>query len=66
MLTLRDMQAEDLGLVTRWLEMPHVAKWYVTGGIDAEIEDVRLSVVGEQPTHMLIAEEDGRPVGWCQ
>jgi aminoglycoside 6'-N-acetyltransferase len=66
MLTLRDMQAEDLDLVARWLRVPHVARWYVTGSVAAEIEDVRQSVAGEQPVHVLVFEEDGRPIGWCQ
>jgi aminoglycoside 6'-N-acetyltransferase len=66
MLTLRPMTTEDFGLVVRWLASPHVAKWYVTGSIEAEIEDVRRSVAGEQRTNVLVVEEDGRPIGWCQ
>ncbi|MGO8864238.1 MAG: GNAT family N-acetyltransferase [Acidimicrobiales bacterium] len=66
MLTLREMQTEDLGLVTRWLQAPHVAKWYVTSSTADEIEDIRRSVTGEQPTHILVVEDDGRPIGWCQ
>ena len=66
MLTLRDMQADDLGLVAGWLELPHVVRWYVVGSVAAEVEDVRRSVTGEQPTHVLVVEEDGRSIGWCQ
>jgi RimJ/RimL family protein N-acetyltransferase len=66
MLTLRRMRTEDLALVARWLGTPHVAKWYVTRSIEAEVEDVRQSLAGAQPTHMLVIEENGRPVGWCQ
>jgi aminoglycoside 6'-N-acetyltransferase len=66
MLSLRKMQTEDLELVARWLAAPHVARWYVTGSVDAEIDDIRRSVAAEQPTHMLVVEEDGRPIGWCQ
>ena len=66
MLTLRSMTAQDLELVARWLVTPHVTKWYVTGGVDAEIDDIRPSVAGEQPPHMLIVEEERRPIGWCQ
>lgn len=38
----------------------------VTGRIEAEIEDVRSSVAREQRTNVLVVEEDGRPIGWCQ
>jgi aminoglycoside 6'-N-acetyltransferase len=64
---LRPMTDDDLALVRRWMGEPHVARWYVAGStVEAELDDVRDSVRGEQPVEMLIAEEDGRPVGWCQ
>jgi Acetyltransferase (GNAT) domain len=63
MLALRKMTTEDLGPVARWLKTAHVAKWYVTGSTEDELEDIRQSVAGEQPTHMLVVEEDGRPIG---
>lgn len=66
MLTLRTMKMEDLARVGGWLEAPHVAKWYVTGSTEAEIEDLRRSVVGEQRTNVLVVEEDRKPIGWCQ
>ena len=66
MLTLRRMGAEDLERVESWLGEPHVFEWYVTGSIEAEIEDIRRSVAGEQRTHMLVVEEDANPIGWCQ
>lgn len=66
MLTLRDMRTSELDLVARWLEEDHVARWYVTTSPAAEVDDIRRSLAGEQPTHMLVVEEDRRPIGWCQ
>lgn len=67
MIGLRAMTDADLALVQRWMHEPHVARWYVAGSTaEAELDDVRDSLHGEQPVEMLIAEEDGHPVGWCQ
>lgn len=64
---LRRMTDADLALVRRWMGEPHVARWYVAGStVEAEMSDVRDSVQGEQPVEMLIIEEGGQPVGWCQ
>jgi aminoglycoside 6'-N-acetyltransferase len=66
-LTLRSMRAEDLELVTVWLGRPHVARWYLAGStLERELDELRQSVVGEQPTHALVVLEGGRPIGWCQ
>jgi aminoglycoside 6'-N-acetyltransferase len=57
----------DLDLVRAWIGEPHVARWYLAGTTLAdEFEDLRRSVIGEQPTHVLVATENGHPVGWCQ
>ena len=67
MLALRDMRAEDLALVARWLAEPHVARWYLAGSsVDREIDDLRLSVTGAQPVHVLLVLEDETVIGWCQ
>ena len=67
MVELRPMRLSDLALVERWLSEPHVARWYLVGSsLDAELEDIRLSVTGRQATHMLVVLDDGEPVGWCQ
>jgi aminoglycoside 6'-N-acetyltransferase len=61
------MRLEDLPLVTRWLSAPHVAPWYVAGSsVEAEADDLRRSVSGEEQVHVLVVSEGGRPVGWCQ
>jgi aminoglycoside 6'-N-acetyltransferase len=67
MVELRPMRLSDLALVERWLSEPHVARWFLAGSsLDAELEDIRLSVTGRQATHMLVVLDDGEPVGWCQ
>jgi len=67
MVTLRPMRHEDLVLVGRWLAAPHVARWYLAGSsLEAELEDIRVSLDGAQGTHMLVVLHDGEPVGWCQ
>jgi aminoglycoside 6'-N-acetyltransferase len=66
-LTLRPMQPADLVLVERWLGEPHVARWYLAGSTVArELDDLRRCIAGTEPTHVLVVEEAGRPVGWCQ
>ncbi|HWF15523.1 MAG TPA: GNAT family N-acetyltransferase [Acidimicrobiales bacterium] len=67
MVTLRPMQLDDLGLVRHWLAEPHVARWFLAGSsLERELEDIRLSVTGAQPVHLLVALDDDRPIGWCQ
>jgi aminoglycoside 6'-N-acetyltransferase len=67
MVELRPTQLDDLPLVEHWLGEPHVARWFLAGSsLDEELEDIRLSVTGVQPTHMLVALQDDEPIGWCQ
>jgi RimJ/RimL family protein N-acetyltransferase len=66
-LTLRNMTTADLALVRAWLGKPHVSRWYLSGySIDGELEDLRQSVGGEQPTEALIVLGGDHPIGWCQ
>jgi RimJ/RimL family protein N-acetyltransferase len=61
------MRLDDLPLVSRWLSAPHVAPWYLAGSsVEAEAEDLRRSVTGEEQVHVLIVSEGERPIGWCQ
>lgn len=67
MVTLRPMRPEDLALVEQWLAEPHVARWYLAGSsLEAEVEDIGLSVSGAQAVHMFVVLHGGEPVGWCQ
>lgn len=61
------MRPDDLALVEHWLGEPHVARWFLAGSsLEAELEDIRQSVSGEQRVHMFVVIDDGEPVGWCQ
>ncbi len=67
MVTLRPFRSADLDLVGVWLDQPHVVRWYLTGSTAREeLEDLRRCVDGVEPTHLAIALDDDRPVGWCQ
>jgi aminoglycoside 6'-N-acetyltransferase len=64
---LRPMAREDLNLVRRWLAEPGVARWFLAGSsVEDELADLQRAVEGEEPTEVLLASRDGRPVGWCQ
>lgn len=61
------MRLGDLGVVERWLAEPHVARWYLAGSsLERELDDIRSSVTGAQPVHLLMALDDDRPIGWGQ
>jgi aminoglycoside 6'-N-acetyltransferase len=67
MVELRQMEPDELDLVERWLAEPHVARWFLAGSsLETELEDVRASVTGAKPVHVLLVLADGEPVGWCQ
>ena len=67
MVELRPMEPGDLVLVERWLGEPHVARWYLAGtSLEEELADIRQSVRGSQPVHLLIALDESEPIGWCQ
>jgi hypothetical protein len=67
MISLRAMTPADLWLVARWLQEPHVAKWFLVGStLEQEISEIRDCVDGLVPTHVLVAIDEDRPVGWCQ
>ncbi|HZD66673.1 MAG TPA: GNAT family N-acetyltransferase [Acidimicrobiales bacterium] len=66
-LRFREMRLGDLGLVTEWLDRPHVARWYLAGSsVGRETAELRESIVGTGAVHALIVAEMDRPVGWCQ
>ena len=61
------MRPEDLALVAGWLSAPHVARWFLAGSsVEAELEDLRRSLAGDQGVHALVVADGGTPVGWCQ
>ncbi|MDT4997191.1 MAG: aminoglycoside 6-N-acetyltransferase [Pseudonocardiales bacterium] len=66
-LVLRPMRLADLELLRRWLGYPHFARWFLQDStVAAELADNRAAIEGGDPTVVLIVQEDGRDVGWCQ
>jgi aminoglycoside 6'-N-acetyltransferase len=64
---LTRMALDDLGLVRHWLAEPGVARWFLAGSsLEDELDDLRRAINGEEPTEVLLASCEGRPVGWCQ
>ncbi|MGH9098292.1 MAG: GNAT family N-acetyltransferase [Acidimicrobiales bacterium] len=67
MLTLRPMREADLDLVKAWLADPVVAQRYLVGSTaEDEIGELRESLVGHEPTEVLLVSDQGVPIGWCQ
>jgi aminoglycoside 6'-N-acetyltransferase len=66
-LALRSMTLDDLAVVEEWLADPVVARWWLEGSsVGAEVDDLRQSIVGEQPTYAVVVLADHVPIGWCQ
>jgi aminoglycoside 6'-N-acetyltransferase len=67
MISLRPMTLDDLPLVRRWLDQPHVARWWLSGTTaTAELDSYAEAIRGDDPTVMLIASSAGEPVGFGQ
>ena len=66
MISLRPMTLDDLRLVRRWIEQPHVARWWLGTTVDAEMGAYAASIRGEDPTTMLVAIGSGSPIGFGQ
>ena len=67
MISLWPMTLDDLPLVRRWLDQPHVARWWLSAtATDVELESYAASIRGEDPTAMLIASRGGEPIGFGQ
>ena len=68
--TFAPLREEDLHLVRRWLLEPHVKRWWDDGVKtpypDAEIEDYREAMRGEDPTYRYLAAIDRRRAGILQ
>ena len=66
-LALRQLTRADLPQLSRWLEAPHVKRWWRESG-DAETVEAAYgpAIDGADPTELLIAELDGRPIGMLQ
>jgi|KBSSwiStaDraftv2_1062776.scaffolds.fasta_scaffold02258_13 RimJ/RimL family protein N-acetyltransferase len=66
-LVLRAMTLEDLPIFEGWLDEPHFATWFLQDSTVAdELATNAAMIRGEDPATVLIAELDGRPIGWGQ
>jgi aminoglycoside 6'-N-acetyltransferase len=63
-LDFRAMTAEDLPLLRRWLEMPHVREWW--GEPETELGHIRDMIEGRDTTRPFVFSVDGEPVGYIQ
>lgn len=66
--SLRPMQYEDLPLVSRWLDQPHVRRWWVADRSDMATLRIKYGprIDGTEPTEMFVIAEGSRPVGFIQ
>jgi RimJ/RimL family protein N-acetyltransferase len=63
-ISFRSVRAEDLPMLRRWLEAPHVRDWW--GEPDAELDHIRDMIEGRDPTRAFLILLDGVPVGYIQ
>lgn len=69
MTSVRPMTEEDLPTVNGWLDLAHVALWWLADTTaEAEIAKYRRRISEERPatTMMMVFTDDGASVGWCQ
>ena len=67
MMTWRHVTAEDFPLLARWLEAPHVARWWNhETSAEAVERDFGPSARREEPNEDLLAFLDGVPLGLLQ
>src|ERR1700761_5639494 len=66
-LALRQLTRADLPQLARWLEAPHVKRWWRDPG-DADVVEAAYgpAIDGPAPPELLTAELDGRPIGMVQ
>jgi RimJ/RimL family protein N-acetyltransferase len=58
------MSADDLPLMRRWLEMPHIREWW--GEPETELGHVRDMIDGRDTTRPFIFSLDGEATGYIQ
>jgi aminoglycoside 6'-N-acetyltransferase len=63
--TLRNMTAADLPMISQWLGEPHVARWW-SDEPSEQLNEFEAAIAGRDPTRVLVVEDAGRDVGWAQ
>lgn len=65
--SVRPMTSGDLRDVSRWLDEPHVARWWDDHGTPEQVAaHYGPALRGEEPTRMWVWEVNGRSVGFAQ
>ena len=66
-IAFRPLRREDLGLLSRWLALPHVHEWWLE---DADLASVEAryapGIDGDDPTEYFVVEVDGEDVAFVQ
>jgi RimJ/RimL family protein N-acetyltransferase len=63
----RPMNLDDLPLMHRWVNTPHVREWWDgLPTLDAVVAKYSPRIMGKEPTRSFIVEADARPVGYIQ
>ena len=66
-LSFRRLARADFPLVARWLQAPHVARWWNHETSPAALErDFGPSIDGDDPADIFIASQRARPIGLIQ
>ncbi|GII56488.1 hypothetical protein Pth03_48770 [Planotetraspora thailandica] len=66
-ITWRRLDEPDFPLLRRWLEQPHVARWWNhETSAEAVLRDFGPAVRGEEPSEDFLALLDGLPIGLVQ
>lgn len=63
----RAMKLDDLPLMHRWVNTPHVREWWdAIPTFDAVVTKYASQVLGQEPTRSFVVEAGSRPVGYIQ
>jgi RimJ/RimL family protein N-acetyltransferase len=63
----RPMKLDDLPLMHRWVNTPHVREWWdALPTFDAVVTNYAPRVLGKEPTRSFVVEAGSRPVGYIQ
>ncbi|MEV8046876.1 GNAT family N-acetyltransferase [Streptomyces griseoluteus] len=66
-ITWRRIEEQDFPLLRRWLQQPHVQRWWNhETTVEAVARDFGPATRGEEPSEDLLASLEGRPVGLVQ
>ena len=63
----RAMKLDDLPLMHRWVNTPHVREWWdALPTLDAVVTKYAPRIAGHEPTRSFVVEAGSRPVGYIQ